>query len=125
MMEYTMARVALIMCGAIMLAAVVPPVTSVFESEEYADMQEQTENIGRMLDTFYDSGADDMVLSLNTVLPKSSSVAMDGYLLTVTESEKEYRSGVDHPMTADRESYDGNDCILITKDGGSLIIRTL
>ena len=39
MMEYTMARVALAICGVVMLAAVVPPVTSLFDSEESADMQ--------------------------------------------------------------------------------------
>ncbi len=125
MMEYTLARVALIMCGAIMLAAVVPPVTSLFENEERADMQEQAENISSMFDRFYESGADDMILPMNSILPRNSSLTVKGYLVTLTSDENEYKSGTYHPMTSDKDVYDSNDSILVTRNGDSLVIALL
>ena len=125
MMEYTMARMALAVCGVIMLAAVVPPVTTLFNSEESADMQYQTENICKMLDTFYDSAADDMILSMNTILPQSSSLKIENRLITLIDDDKEYRAYTEYPVIADKNVYMKNDCVSITKCDDSIVITTL
>ena len=125
MMEYTMARVALAICGVVMLAAVVPPVTSLFDSEESADMQYQTENICRMLDTFHDSAADDMMLSMNTILPQSSSLKIEDRTITMIDEDNEYRSYTEYPVIADKNIYTKNDCVSITKCDDSIVITTL
>ena len=125
MMEYTMARVTMVFCGVMLLAAVVPPVASLFDDGEQNGMQEQSETLCRMLDSFHDSETDEMTLCLNTVLPKSTSVGMDGYFVTVIDGERQYRYSTEYPLESDREIYTNNDYIRITKNGDSLVIEAL
>ena len=125
MMEYTMARVAMIICGAILLAAVVPPVVSLYDDGESSGMQHQSESICRMLDSFHDSEADEMTICLNTVLPQDCSVVMDGYFVTMIDGDNEYRYNTEYIMHSDSGFYSANEYIRITKNGDSLIIESL
>ena len=125
MMEYTMARVAMIICGALLLAAVVPPVTSLYDDGESSGMQHQSESVCRMLDSFHDSEADEMTICLNTVLPQDCSVIMDGYFVIIIDGENEYRYNTGYIIDPDRGSYSGNDYVRITKNGDSLMIESL
>ena len=125
MMEFTLARVVTVLCGVIILAAVVPPVSSVYDNGESAEMQEQTELFCRMLDSFYASEADEMTLCLNSVLPQQSSVSFRGYIVTVTDGEAEHVYNTDHIVIGDRGCYDGNDYVRITKDDSTISIETL
>ena len=125
MMEYTMARVAMIICGAILLAAVVPPVVSLYDDGESSGMQHQSESICRMLDSFHDSEADEMTICLNTVLPQDCSVVMDGYFVMMIDGDNEYRYNTEYIMHSDSGSYSANEYIRITKNGDSLIIESL
>ena len=125
MMEYTMARVAMVMCGVILLAAVIPPVTSVFDGGESADMQDQSETLCRMLDSFHESEADEMTICLQTVLPQNSSVMMDGYFVTMIDGENQYRYNTEYILESDSDVYTSNDYIRITKNGDSLIVESL
>ena len=52
MMEFTMTRVVMVVCGMLVLAAVIPSVNSLYESEESIELQEQTECVCRMIDAF-------------------------------------------------------------------------
>ena len=125
MMEYTLARMAMVMCGVIILAAVVPPVTSVFDEGESAEMHNQSETLCRMLDSFYASEADEMTVCLQTVLPQNSSVMMDGYFITMIEGDSQYRYDTEYTMESDKNVYTGNDYIRLTKNGDSLIVESL
>lgn len=125
MMEYTLARMAMVMCGVIILAAVVPPVTSVFDEGESAEMQNQSETLCRMLDSFYASETDEMTVCLQTVLPQNSSVMMDGYFITMIEGDSQYRYDTEYTMESDKNVYTGNDYIRLTKNGDSLIVESL
>ena len=125
MMEYTMARVAMVMCGVLLITAVVPPVTSLFEEGETSSMQEQSEMLCRMIDSFHDSEAEEMTICLQTVLPQNTSLMMDGYFITITDGEKQYRYNTEYPMESDRDTYTSNDYIRVTKQGSTITIGSL
>ena len=125
MMEYTMARVAMVMCGAILLAAVIPSVTSVYDECETAVMQDQSETLCRMLDSFHDSEAEEMTICLQTVLPQNSSVMMEGYFVTIIDGDSQFRYNTEYTLESDKDLYKNNDYVRVTKDGDSLIIESL
>ena len=125
MMEYTVARVVTIMCGVLLVSAVLPPVQSLFDDSETSEMQDQSENICRMIDTFYDSEADEMVISLNSILPNDSSVSMDGYFVTVTDGEEGYRYDTRYQLFPDSGIYGTNDILRFTKDGGTVMVERI
>ena len=125
MMEFTLARVAMILCGVVLLAAVVPPVTSAFDSEESAELDEQTELLCNMLDSFYRSEADEMIIPLNSVLPHDTSVSMDHHLVTMINGEQTCIGGTDVILESDMESYSGNDYLRFTKGDNKVMIESL
>ena len=125
MMEYTLARVVAVMCGAILLAAVIPPVTSVYDNGESVGMQDQSETLCRMLDSFHESEADEMTICLNTVLPQTSSVIIDSYFVTIIDGENQYRYNTEYTIESDKGVYTGNDYVKITKDNDALIVESL
>ena len=125
MMEYTLARMAMVMCGVLLIAAVVPPVTSLFEEGESSGMQGQSEMLCRMIDSFHDSEAEEMTICLGTVLPQNSSVTMDGYFITIADGENKYRYNTEYPMQSDCDVYTGNDYIRMTKQGSTITIGSL
>ena len=125
MMEFTLARMTMVVCGVMILAAIIPPVSSLYENEESAEMQEQSEKLCKLLDVFYASEADEMIVCLNTVLPQQSSISMDGYLVTVIDGENMYTYNTEHPVISDRDRYNGNDYVRITKNGLFISITAL
>ena len=124
-MEYTMARVAMVMCGALLLAAVIPPVTSVYDGGESAVMQDQSETLCRMLDSFHDSEAEEMTICLQTVLPQNSSVMIGGYFVTIIDNDNQYRYNTEYTLESDRDVYTSNDYVRITKNNDSLTVESL
>jgi len=124
-MEYTLARVVIVMCGVILVAAVIPPVTSVYDNGESVGMQDQSETLCRMLDSFHESEADEMTICLNTVLPQTSSVIIDSYFVTIIDGENQYRYNTEYTIESDKGVYTGNDYVKITKDNDALIVESL
>ena len=125
MMEYTVTRVVTIICGVLLIATILPPVQSLFDDGESSEMQEQSQNICRMIDTFYISEADEMVVCLNTVLPKDSFMTMEGYFVTVHSNDTEYRYDTVHELTPDRNSYGTDDIVRFTRNGDAVMIEAL
>ena len=125
MMEYTLARVVIVMCGVILVAAVIPPVTSVYDNGESVGMHDQSETLCRMLDSFHESEADEMTICLNTVLPQTSSVIIDSYFVTIIDGENQYRYNTEYTIESDKGVYTGNDYVKITKDNDALIVESL
>ena len=125
MMEFTLARVVMVHCGIVLRAAVVPPVSAIYDNGESAEMQEQTELFCRMLDSFYTSEADEMTLCLGSVLPQHSSVSVDGYLVTISDGENDHIYNTEYTIESDKDVYTGNDYVRILKNGDSLIVESL
>lgn len=124
-MEYTVTRVVTIICGVLLIATVLPPIQSLFDDGESSEMQEQSQNICRMIDTFYTSEADEMALALNTVLPKDSCIVMDGYFVTVFDGDNQYRYDTVHELVSDRDSYGTDDIVRFTRNGNIVMIETI
>ena len=78
-----------------------------------------------MVDTFYTSQADEMVICLNTVLPHSSSVVMKGYFITILDGDRQYRYDCDHTLVSDQDVYDSNDYVRMTKGDGCIFVEML
>lgn len=125
MMEFTLARVVMVLCGIVMLAAIVPPVSTIYDNGESAEMQEQTELFCRMLDSFYTSEADEMTLCLCSVLPQHSSVSVDGYLVTISDGENDHIYNTEYRIINDKGFYSSNDYVRITKGDSVIMMDTL
>ena len=125
MMEYTLARIVTIVCGVALIASILPPVQSMFDDSESSEIQEQSQNICRMIDTFYDSEADELVISLNSLIPSDSYVTMDGYLVTIYDGDTEHKYDTRYQMMADSDHYDANDILRFTRDEGKIMIENL
>ena len=125
MMEFTLTRVVMAICGMLVLAAVIPSVNSLYDSEKSLELQEQTECICRMIDAFDVSETDEMILFLSTILPPDCSVSMDGHFVTVYDGDTSYRCDTRCQIISDRDSYGRNDCLRFTKDDRTVIIESL
>jgi hypothetical protein len=126
MMEFTISRVALGMCGLILLATVISPVTSIYDDREDAKMQDLSESIAAMIDAFYDSEADSMAMSVNEILPSSSSsMRFDGHLVCVTDGDAEHRSSSKRNIVSDKDCYNASDIIKLTRSEGGVIVETI
>ena len=125
MMEFTLARMTMVVCGVIILAAIIPPVSSLFDNEQSAEMQEHSEKLCLMMDAFYSSEADEMVMCLNSVLPPQSSVIVDGYLVTVIDGKNQYTYKTEHQIVSDRSDYNSNDYVRFSKNGPSIRMESL
>ena len=125
MMEYTLARIVTIVCGVALIASILPPVQSMFDESESSEIQEQSQNICRMIDSFYDSEADELVISLNSLIPSDSYVTMDGYLVTIYDDGSEHRYDTRYQLVSDSDHYDANDILRFTRDDGKIMIENL
>ena len=125
MMEYTIARVVTMMCGALLITAILPPVQSLFDDSESSELQEQSERLCMMIDTFYNSEADEMVLSMDSVLPGGTTVSMSGFIVTISDDDAEYISDTRYRMVPDRDGYGTNDILRFTKAGDTVMIETV
>ncbi|MFA6804522.1 MAG: hypothetical protein WCQ23_06045 [Candidatus Methanomethylophilaceae archaeon] len=121
MMEFTLSRVALIACGAILLAAVIVPVNGIYDSMEEENMTEVSDSIASMLDSFWDSETDTMHLRGWDILPGADyGLVLDGHKVIITGGEKDYLSLTEHSTGYFELTY--NDIVDIVRENDSLTI---
>lgn len=101
MIEFTLSRAAMTVCGVILLAAIVAPFTGFFENNENDMCQEQCDNISDMIDSFYESEAEETIISANSFLPPDSQIRFDKHLVIMECDGKEYRSFTKHEVVSD------------------------
>ena len=124
MMEFTLSRVCMSVCGLVILAAVMVPVAGMFQDSSDADVQSLTNDTGKMLKTFERSGADVMTLSLRDILPDHSySLRMNSGMLMMAKNGKEYRTSI--PWNVETASYQYEDVIEIRKTSDGVSVRSL
>ena len=93
MLEFTMSRVVLCVCGVILLGSVCIPLLGMYSTNENVLMTESTDSIAAMIDSFYGSEADTMILRGWDILPGNDcSLNVDGHNVTLSDSNGEYRS---------------------------------
>jgi hypothetical protein len=119
LIEFTISRVAVFICGIILLAAVIIPVSGYFERQEDEDMSEAADAISKMIDSFWDSEADTMTLQGQDILPSSEySIILNGHKVSIMTSDREYTSMISHPSEDIRISY--NDIVHLKRSDGYL-----
>jgi len=85
----------MIVCGAALLAAVIMPVQSFYDGRYDASMEEAADRLSLVIEEFWVSEADTLILRGWEVLPSADcSVVIEGHSLTLYSKDKSYRSTV-------------------------------
>jgi hypothetical protein len=104
----------MIVCGLILLAAIIIPVTNAYDSMEEDDLMDVSDNVASMLDTFWNSEADVMYLRGWDVLPDPEcGLLLNGHDVILIKNGKEYRSLMEH--TSERFTMSYNDILNIER----------
>lgn len=97
MLEFTLSRVVLCVCGVILLGSVCIPLSGMYSSNEDVLMTESTDSIAAMIDSFYESEADVMIVRGWDILPSNDCyLSVDGNIVIIKNSNNEYRSLISH-----------------------------
>ena len=86
MMEFLMSRLTMGICGMVILAAAVVPMSSVLEDRQDVDYQQQIDRIANMIDSFYDSDVMVMTVSGADIIPDGCTLANNGTILTLVHT---------------------------------------
>ena len=124
MMELTLSRVCMGICGIILLTAVVVPLADMFQESSNDDIQDITDKTAATLVRFERSSADTLVISMKDILPdRSCSLRIDDGILTITSGNKEYTASVPRSIEGVTCSFD--DIIEIKKTSDGMTVRRL
>jgi hypothetical protein len=94
-----MSRVALIVCGVAVLAAVMVPLNSIYDERYDRSMDNAADRLSFVLDEFWASEADTIIIRGWEVLPSSDGfIEIDGHNLTVYLKDRSYRSLISNNM---------------------------
>jgi len=117
MMEFTLSRVCLSVCGLVLLAAIIVPVTGMFESKTMNMESDIPDGIGSLIDDFYYSEMEVFTVSMADVLPNTSSyVEFSRYHITLTTERGTYHGGTNVIVVTGNDGlFEYNDIIKLTK----------
>ena len=88
MMEFTLSRASLMICGVILLTAAVSPVADMLQTENDGYLQELAEKDARLFDALLESDYDVVYIHGDSFLPSAEySMRVDGYLITICSPE--------------------------------------
>ncbi|MDD3351747.1 MAG: hypothetical protein PHY89_04760 [Candidatus Methanomethylophilaceae archaeon] len=108
MLEFTMSRVVLCICGVVLLGAAAVPFSGICSSEEDVWMTETADSIAGTIDGFYRSEADTMTLRGWDILPDAGCYfSVEGRLVILCDGEKEYISPISCASECFSLRYDG------------------
>jgi len=125
MIEFTMARVCLSVCGLLLLTAVIVPVTGMYESDAVDRESDVSDDIAKLIDNFYYSEMNEAVILMNDILPNIFSYAeFNGHLVTLTTDRGVYKSGTRAFVISDG-TLGFNDVIRLTKNGDTVTAERL
>lgn len=114
MIEFTMSRVTLIICGVMVLGAVVIPLQSFYDENYDQSMTDTADHISFILDEFWASDADTLTIRGWEILPSADcSIEIEGHHLTVFQGGGSYRALISKNM--DRIVIGHGDVVTISK----------
>ena len=126
MIEFTMARFSACLCGVLLIAILFNPVVDSYDSRTEDGLEENCMSIGRMFDSFMESGTDECTLALGILLPDSESyLSFDGSTMTLRSPQGTWTYELRNAVVADSEDYGTNDLLLLTKEEGMMHILRL
>lgn len=96
MIEFTMSRMALMICGLVMFSAAAIPAADFIDSGSDTDLYGLAEKDAAVIDAFWQSGADELILHGEAMIPSPGyRLEMDGKLLIIHSPEgREYTAPV-------------------------------
>lgn len=93
MMEFLTSRTALMVCGAMMLAAVAVPLGEMFDSEKDVSLDRVASSAASTIELFAGSGMDEMYIRGSEILPGPSDyITAEGNILTLHSGGSEHIS---------------------------------
>jgi len=127
MIEFTISRVCMSVCGLLLLAAVIAPVTGMYESRAAGMESHSADKIAMLIDNFYYSEAETFTVPVSDIVPSTMSyVEFDGYLVTMTTERGVYKSGTNVTVVTGTDGPFGYGNILrLTKNGNAVIAERL
>lgn len=124
MMEFTMSRVCLCVCGIVLMASVTTPLIHFYDDSKDDEMQGIADGAAGLINNFIHSEADVITLSMREILPDMHcTLSFNGRVLTVEKDGRGYDSLIS--FNAGDHSFDHNDIIEISKTADGISIRSL
>ncbi|MCL2334040.1 MAG: hypothetical protein FWC52_04535 [Candidatus Methanoplasma sp.] len=115
MIEFTLSRVMLIVCGVAILAAIAVPIQSFYDVSYDSSMEDTADHISFILDEFWASNADTMTIRGWEILPSSDcSIEIEDHKLTVLLGDRTYHAMIAENM--DKIVIGYGDVVTISKN---------
>ena len=120
MIEFTMSRMTVIVCGVLIMAAVLAPVSQLFEERADTGMADAADQAAATLDRFWDSEADVMTLRGCDILPNPDChLDLSGHTLMLVDGNgRSYRTAVAHPAAVELTIAYSDQLALVRSDAG-------
>ena len=122
MMGFTLSRVSLFVCGAILMAAVAVPIAGMYLDRGDDSLSRVAEADAQFVDAVWNADLDETVLRGDILLPSPScSLVLDGYFLTITDSNgNSHVSSMKH--MSDRIELGYGDSVSVSRYGDRLML---
>ena len=122
MMEFTLSRVVMGVCGLLVLAAALSPLSMIYNEKEDVDLQQQCDTVARMMDAFDRSSMNKMTLQGDDLIPDGSVLRFDEREVIITYGEKDYRS-ITSCVISSSDTYTDSDIICVYRLNGHVQIE--
>ncbi len=96
MMEFTISRLTLCICGVILLASVGGVLTAIYDNGQDSQDDILVQRISHMLDVFESSDVDEMILDGNILLPKEYHINVHDNFVELSDGESTHISGTEY-----------------------------
>lgn len=126
MMEFTLARISAVICGAMILLILFNPTVDIFEENNESAIESACDEIKTMFDSFASSDTDELILHLNILLPGTgSTITFDDNTVMMTVDDGTYTRLIKNCISADKVTYTQNDTLMVLKGESGLIISSI
>jgi len=127
MIEFTMSRVCMSICGLVLLAAVIVPVTGMYDSKTVTMESGSADDIAKLIDSFHYSETETFTAAMSDILPNSSSyMELKGHTVILTTERGTYRAAVNADIVIkDGIVFGHGDIIVLTKADGAVIAEKI
>jgi hypothetical protein len=127
MIEFTLSRVCLSICGLVLLAAVIVPVMGMYESHTSEMESDVSDDIASLIDEFHYSKMEVFTVAMSDILPNTLSyIEFNGHMIILTTERGVYKSGMNAMVIVKDENVFGHgDILRLTKVNGAVIAEKL
>jgi len=124
MIEFTVSRAALMICGTILLSAIGIPMSQMFDSDGADMLQSVADADAASIDAFWASNLDVMYIDGSDMLPSPGySLTVNGHHLTVTDTNGNTRTAM-LAHSAENMSIGYGDTLSAVRAGETLSFQT-